>query len=278
MIVTCPSCASKYRVRDEAVPAGGAELECPSCKEVFIAHPPRRDDPELAALADKMQRQKEHADQQLHDLESSLQRTLAAKDELSRRLQEKDVDNARVEARAIAAEGSVNRLTDELRRHQQRASLGAGDAAELVAVRNQLLETQRRERMLSADLEVANTLVSSLQIEMNALRARAPSQSFSRPQEISLIAQQRIDGLTTEILALRQQLVDAGDRGSSSSSPMSPAIRSLIAAVGPMLWGLDQSVGYLEQFAANEATLANHVKQLRLLQKVLQRLVDEGAA
>jgi len=276
VIVTCPSCASKYRVRDEAVPAGGAELECPSCKAVFIAHPPKRDDPEVAALADKMLRQKEHADQRLHDLESSLQRTLAAKDELSRRLQDKDVDNARVEARAIAAEGSVARLTDELRRQQQRASLGAGDAAELASVKHQLLESQRRERTLAAELEVANSLVSSLQIEMNALRARAPSQSFGRPQEISPIAQQRIDGLTTEILGLRQQLADVGNRGSSSS--MSPGIRSLIAAIGPMLWGLDQSVGYLEQFAANEATLAGHVKQLRLLQKVLQRLVDEGAA
>lgn len=221
-----------------------------------------------------MLRQKEHAEQRLHDLESSLQRTLAAKDELSRRLQEKDVDNARVEARAIAAEGSVNRLTDELRRHQQKAALGAGDGAELLTVKNQLLESQRRERTMSAELEVANGLVSNLQIEMNALRARAPSQSFGKPQEISPMAQLRIDGLTTDLLAVRQQLADI-NRGSSSS--VSPAIRSLIAAVGPMLWGLDQSVGYLEQFAANEATLAGHVKQLRLLQKVLQRLVDEGA-
>jgi hypothetical protein len=45
-----------------------------------------------------------------------------------------------------------------------------------------------------------------------------------------------------------------------------------------MLWGLENSVAYLEQFSANDATLGGHVKKLRLLQKVLQRLVDEGAA
>jgi hypothetical protein len=42
-----------------------------------------------------------------------------------------------------------------------------------------------------------------------------------------------------------------------------------------MLWGLEQSLGYLEQYAANEATLAGHVRQLHLLEKVLKRLVDE---
>jgi hypothetical protein len=49
----------------------------------------------------------------------------------------------------------------------------------------------------------------------------------------------------------------------------------MIAAIGPMLWGLDNSITYLEQFAGNEKTLAGHVRQLRLLQKVLQRLADQ---
>src|ERR1700753_1988276 len=52
MIVTCPSCGSKYRVRDEAVPAAGASLKCPSCHAVFVAHAPQHTDAELhAALA-----------------------------------------------------------------------------------------------------------------------------------------------------------------------------------------------------------------------------------
>jgi predicted Zn finger-like uncharacterized protein len=40
MIVTCPSCSSKYRVRNEAVPADGARMRCPKCDTLFLAKPP----------------------------------------------------------------------------------------------------------------------------------------------------------------------------------------------------------------------------------------------
>jgi predicted Zn finger-like uncharacterized protein len=260
VIVTCPSCASKYRVRDEAVPSGGAELECPSCKAIFVAHPPKDAAPDVAALADKLTRQKEQADQRLHELEAQLQRAQA--------------DNGRLESRAYAAEQSVARFSEELRRLQHHASVVAGETAELLSVKTTLLELQRRERGVSADLDVANGLVSSLQTEVAALKAKAST-------SISPAAQQRIDALTQELAAARQQLHTASSSSSASSSAsgnVSSTVRSLVAAISPMLWGLENSVAYLEQFSANDATLGGHVKQLRLLQKVLQRLVDEGAA
>ncbi len=40
MIVTCPGCASKYRVRNEAVPQEGARMRCPKCETLFLAKPP----------------------------------------------------------------------------------------------------------------------------------------------------------------------------------------------------------------------------------------------
>jgi predicted Zn finger-like uncharacterized protein len=40
MIVTCPGCASKYRVRNETVPADGARMRCPKCETLFLAKPP----------------------------------------------------------------------------------------------------------------------------------------------------------------------------------------------------------------------------------------------
>jgi predicted Zn finger-like uncharacterized protein len=40
MIVTCPGCASKYRVRNEAVPPDGARMRCPKCETLFLAKPP----------------------------------------------------------------------------------------------------------------------------------------------------------------------------------------------------------------------------------------------
>ena len=40
MIVTCPGCSSKYRVRNESVPAEGARMRCPKCETLFLAKPP----------------------------------------------------------------------------------------------------------------------------------------------------------------------------------------------------------------------------------------------
>jgi predicted Zn finger-like uncharacterized protein len=40
MIVTCPGCGSKYRVRNESVPTDGARMKCPKCETMFLAKPP----------------------------------------------------------------------------------------------------------------------------------------------------------------------------------------------------------------------------------------------
>lgn len=40
MIVTCPRCSAKYRVRNESVPEEGARLRCPSCDALFLAKLP----------------------------------------------------------------------------------------------------------------------------------------------------------------------------------------------------------------------------------------------
>jgi predicted Zn finger-like uncharacterized protein len=40
MIVTCPGCASKYRVRNETVPPEGARMRCPKCETLFLAKLP----------------------------------------------------------------------------------------------------------------------------------------------------------------------------------------------------------------------------------------------
>jgi predicted Zn finger-like uncharacterized protein len=40
VIVTCPGCGSKYRVRNESVPTDGARMRCPKCDTLFLARPP----------------------------------------------------------------------------------------------------------------------------------------------------------------------------------------------------------------------------------------------
>lgn len=263
MIVTCPSCASKYRVRDNAVPAGGAELECPSCKAMFVAYPPRRTTMETTGVG--LVAPSADSGQRVRELETALANMTSAREDLLRRGQEKDAELARLSIRVAAADASVNRLTGELATAQQHA----GDPKELVSLKQTLLETQRRERTAGADLEVANSLISSLKAEVQIFKGGSSTTA-------QVQAAQKVEQLQADVERLRAQLTQQAAAIVAPSSGPTSSVRSLISAIGPMLWGLDHSVDYLEQFAGNEATLALHVKQLRLLQKLLQRLVDES--
>ena len=256
MIVTCPSCASKYRVRDEAVPPEGAELQCPTCNAHFVAHPPKLDPEQLAGVLEKVTRARDAAEARAQELEAQL----AAGADAHRRLQD---EVTRLRAGALDAADAQRRLTDEVAR--LRAS--AADGAELVQVKQQLFEAQKKQKATAAEVDVANSLISTLQAEVNTLRAQA-AKSAGLTQ-----VTQRATALQAELDVVRGQLEDA-QRAARSPSSVSPELTGLIGAVSPMLWGLEQALVYLEQFAGSEPTLAGHVKQLRLLQKVLTRLAD----
>ena len=40
MIVECDRCATRYRVRDDKLPANGGNIKCPSCAHIFFVKPP----------------------------------------------------------------------------------------------------------------------------------------------------------------------------------------------------------------------------------------------
>ena len=51
MIVQCPGCASRYRVRAEKLPAAGGNIQCPNCRSIFPAsHAPGDIDSPLRTL------------------------------------------------------------------------------------------------------------------------------------------------------------------------------------------------------------------------------------
>lgn len=49
MKVTCPQCSTSYRVGDEKVPAGGAQIKCPRCSHLFVVRRPGEPAAPLAA-------------------------------------------------------------------------------------------------------------------------------------------------------------------------------------------------------------------------------------
>ncbi len=39
MIVQCPACSSRYRIRDDNIPPSGGKIRCPSCGHSFVVYP-----------------------------------------------------------------------------------------------------------------------------------------------------------------------------------------------------------------------------------------------
>lgn len=291
MIVTCPGCSSKYRVRDEAVPVGGAELKCPSCGAVFVAHPPKHSEEEIATAVERITKAKEAAEQRLAEIEGAraeLERRAAEAEARAQKLDAQVVvlkselvglqsearslmvpleaevarlrdENVRAMARANAAQDAemrVLQLTEEL----ARARAAANHAPEIQRLTEELQSAQKTTGRLYTDLDVERQNVARLEAELQRLKA------------------QPVDGeVTQEVKRLKEELARASQQSASNGSS-NASVNALVSAVGPMLWGLEQAIKYLEPYGANEAALAAHVRQLQLLQVVLQRLQKESGA
>jgi predicted Zn finger-like uncharacterized protein len=271
VIVTCPGCASKYRVRDEAVPPGGAELKCPSCGAVFVAHAPKHSEAEIAAALDGITKAKELAEKKLAEVD-------AQRADLERRLRETEAQVPKLEAQLLV-------LKSELQGAQSSArKMAAPNNGELLRLRAE------NARVLA---RVAEADARAMQVAEELARVRGASNQGPEVQRLlaELSSAQKTTGrLATELNVERQsvarleaELHNARSSGSTTAAaPLNggaiPAsLSGLISALGPMLWGLEQAIKYLEPFSANEAALAAHVRQLQLLHVVLQRLQREGS-
>jgi predicted Zn finger-like uncharacterized protein len=50
MIVQCPSCTSRYRIRDANIPPSGGKIRCPSCSHSFIVYPESEEDEQKTSI------------------------------------------------------------------------------------------------------------------------------------------------------------------------------------------------------------------------------------
>ncbi len=145
---------------------------------------------------------------------------------------------------------------------------------------------------LAATVDAANVEISRMRTEAQAVHAAA-SQAVADLQqrladaEAALAArgQNGVEGphanhsdnghdgaakqLATRIAELEAQLAQVDPAVMST-------VRSLVEAVDPLRWGLGAAIDYLDPFEGNDANLATHVRNLRLLQATLARLVAES--
>lgn len=228
MIVTCPSCNAKYRVRDDAVPAEGAQLRCPECSTMFLAHRPAHDDRELTDAIERLTKQNHEAETRVRDLEKRVRDVTA------------EAERQKAEFRRLNEEaGHALSLRDrELADLRAELARRAGNQAEIDELKEALINAQKVSGRLTNELDTQRGIIAHLQDELIRARqaqAAAPPVPSHAPNE---------------------------------------QVLSLVEAVSPLLWGLDQAIHYLEPFAASEPTLAGHVRHLQLLAGVLKRLRD----
>lgn len=293
MIVTCPGCGSKYRVRDEAVPQGGAELKCPSCQSVFVAHPPKHSEEELAGAVERITRARDTAEQRVVELEdrgAELERRLAAAE---RRARDAEARGQQLEAQLVVLKSELGGLQAEalarlqpfelevtrLREENGRAMARLAAAADAEVRMLQLTEELARARAqashapeldrLRAELDSAQTTIGRLATELEVAREAGAA------GQVDVGAGPRAAQLEAELKRLQDELARSNQvtpRGTTHS------LLALVSAVGPMLWGLEQAIAYLEPFGTEEPALAGHVQKLRLLEAVLKRLAAETTA
>jgi predicted Zn finger-like uncharacterized protein len=322
MIVTCPSCSAKYRVRDDAVPTEGAQLKCPECATMFLAHRPAHDDQELAGAIERLTEARDAIQGELHEAEKKLKdvqadaerkqkELLAANEAAGRALAARDKELQEALAQAAASRGTAehsasllaqvgqlqqqldtaNRMraeatrpfeqkVQELARELQAArdeadrlklsgsvpapvTVGTpalGNSSELQEARTQLLSAQKLAGKLTHDVDVARREARSAKDRADDLERQLAAASGGGAKN-SVLEQ--------EVQRLKEQLATAAGGGD-----MAPEVATLVGAIAPMLWGLDQAIDYIEPFAQNEAALGTHVQKLKLLAGLLKRLAE----
>lgn len=294
MIVTCPSCNAKYRVRDDAVPHGGAQLKCPECDTLFLAHRPAHSDQELTDAIDRLTKQNHETEARVKDLEKRVKdvtadaerqksefrrlnedagRALVSRDreiaDLQAQLARERADRGQADQRAEQLrtyEARVQQLARELQATQdelQRVRSNSVSVVEVNELKEALVTAQKATGRVTSELNNAQGTIAHLQEELQRVRQMASGGSAAPSPWYD-----------DEVKRLRAQLAEAMQKDREAGSVADPQLRSLIGAMSPMLWGLDQAIRYLEPFAPNEPSLANHVRQLQLLAGVLRRLAE----
>lgn len=292
MIVTCPSCSAKYRVRDDAVPAEGAQLKCPECAQLFLAQRPKHNKDEMVQALERLTSAKEELERENHalhkrmaDAESDFDRAKTefhrANEEAGRALSQRDRELADMRGelerlrqsvanqqgqgmQLVAYEQRVSELTQKLTRvHDELErvrSAGAAAGPEVAQMRDQLNKAQTVAGRLTSELDGARRAQAAAEQRAQALEGQL-RQGQSTPTNPLL---------EMEVQRLREQLAELSQGGGGGG--VDANVMGLIAALAPMLWGLDQAIQYLHPFAATEPALATHVRQLQLLRGVLDKL------
>lgn len=287
MIVICPVCSAHYRVRDEVVPAEGAQLECARCSTRFVAQVPAPEDADWPEALAKVAQARRLAEQERDDALARgqrLERELAdtrAELELSRKtlttrithlesdLRDREQRSAQSRARIEELEGNervhareIGRLREALSQAEAQAERRADESNQSTRLRSEIAELQGQlaeQRRALAALEalreehrLAQKTAGRLATEVENAQELIGRLQIQLDQQRATAprgdAPEALLDLRAEVERLQGALAQCEGRASPDQE-----IVALVASIAPMLWGLDQAIGHFEGRAQRQA-------------------------
>ena len=308
MIVTCPNCTTKFRVRDDSVPEEGAQLKCASCSTVFMAYAPKKSDEDIKTIVEKLKAAKEAATERAKAVEAELHPLKLRLANFEIELQKLRTQNLQLSQEADdlrrGREAIERRFHDEVSRLKDELNAARSHGHEDAELRAKLAALSTENETWRSRAEDANHLKDEVvRLQADLLKVKA-STALGTPEEVRRlqaaldVAQRTTGKLTVELESARQELAQAEGGGSVESGAAkerdhyrneAERLRKQLAlmvddgrefvdpdellnSVGPLLWGLDNAIEYISPFAGTEPLLQGHFRQLQLLSGVIHRL------
>lgn len=217
MIVTCPACSSKFRVRNEDLGTEGVELKCQNCGQRFLAMPPEQSaTPDLSSRLAALRKTHDEAIARAGDLEKVVS---ALRAELG-------------EAKTALAQS--NHALNEA--NQNNSDVGQLNSA--------LLRSQRSAQALAGERDLLKAEVEKLTVRMTHMQS-VPAPIQSAP---SAISNAEVDRLRAEIAQLQSGAISDSLRNALASvRPLSWGLDQAIDYIEPFSTNQPQLAGHLKQ-------------------------------
>ena len=150
----------------------------------------------------------------------------------------------------------------------------AGAAARETATMQAIVDLQ--QRVVAADKDRGGLVVEQQRLIAQVLDLEAEIAALKASALSTPAVGKRPDVSAADTTALTRRINDLESQIARASPAITATVRSLVEAVDPLRWGLGAAIDYMHPFEGNDTALVSHVRNLRLLQATLARLVSES--
>jgi DNA-binding response OmpR family regulator len=176
--------------------------------------------------------------------------------------------DARV-AGAAAREAAIMRAAEaDLARVRSESQVFLSQAMQSVA--------DLEQRVVAADADRVGLVVKQQRLIAQVLELEAEVAALKASALAAPAVGNSAEASAADTTELNRRINDLESQIARAAPAITATVRSLVDAVDPLRWGLGAAIDYMHPFEGNDPALASHVRNLRLLQATLARLVSES--